>query len=167
MSTYRWTKAIKEDQAFSFVTHTFALTGEEDYLMFKPSIRVLSTKSIFNIPIFWAVSGSLIFSDSLIFSGSFPQSDIFRQFSAVWYFRTRERKSQFFWESPKLVIFCNSGNCGYNYQSNFYWWIWVFILCLVHLEVNKGYKRRSSLLIYYTHFCSHKRRRLSYVQTLK
>ena len=95
-------KSYKNDQAFSFVTHTFALTGEEDYLIFKPSARVLSAKSIFNIPIFWAVSGSLIFSDSLIFSGnfqhsdifgqvldnlissgSFQQSDIFRQFSAV------------------------------------------------------------------------------------
>ena len=35
-------KGYKEDQAFLFVTHTFALTGEEDYLMFKPSARVLS-----------------------------------------------------------------------------------------------------------------------------
>ena len=38
-------KAIKEDQAFSFDTNTFALTAEEDYLMFKPSARVLSAKS--------------------------------------------------------------------------------------------------------------------------
>ena len=52
LSTYRGTKAIKEDQAFSFVTHTFALTGEEDYLMFKPSARVLIAKSIFGIPFF-------------------------------------------------------------------------------------------------------------------
>ena len=33
-------EAIKEDQAFSFDTHTFALTSEEDYLMFKPLARV-------------------------------------------------------------------------------------------------------------------------------
>ena len=69
-------KAIKEDQAFSFVTHTFALTGEEDYLMFKnlqlgfyqqsPSSTFLH--SHLQHSIFWAV---------------FRQFDIFGQFSAV------------------------------------------------------------------------------------
>ena len=74
-----WTKAIKEDQAFSFVTHTFALTGEDDYLMFKPSARVLLAKSI--------VSICAQLSSAFHFLGNFKQADIFRQFSAVWYFQ--------------------------------------------------------------------------------
>ena len=124
MSTYRWTKAITEGLPI-YNTH-FALTGEEEYLMFKPSARVLSAKSIFSIfaqlslafhffgqisavwyfraifrqsDIFGQFSAGWYFwavSDSLIFLSSFQQSDIFRQFSTVWYFWAVFRQSDIF-----------------------------------------------------------------------